>query len=211
MREKINFCVRENLLVIRVKKKSTWKIQTVREVSEKSIREKRLPYVKKNEKKAKKRFTTLFFFTWSKKTLSKTLVKSLLKILNKLAPSALAGVGLSLDPKGRKMVLGGTVLPAIFHPPQLFVLHFPLLDLKILQLSKKLQMLITFDWGLLDNFCGHFWSLSIFHVSEHIIVFFIRKIYWLSAWLSCLFCNSIFVSFSYGYANLHISKNLKYS
>ena len=89
-----------------LKKKSTWKIQTVREVSEKSIREKQLPYVKKIKKKCQKNVSRHFFFHVIKKTLSKTLVKSLLKILNKLAPSALAGVGLSLDPKGRKRKAG---------------------------------------------------------------------------------------------------------
>ena len=78
----------------------------MREVSEKSIREKQLPYVKKIKKKCQKNVSRHFFFHVIKKTLSKTLVKSLLKILNKLAPSALAGVGLSLDPKGRKRKAG---------------------------------------------------------------------------------------------------------
>ena len=50
-----------------LKKKSTWKNQTVREISEKSIREKRLPYVKKMKKWPKKRFTHTFFFSRRKK------------------------------------------------------------------------------------------------------------------------------------------------
>ena len=33
-------------------------------------------------------------------------------------------------------------------------------------------MLITYDWELLDNFWGHFWSLCIFNVSKPIFVFF---------------------------------------
>ena len=49
------------------KKKSTWKSQTVREISEKSIREKRLPYVKKLKKSPKKRFTHTFYFHVQKK------------------------------------------------------------------------------------------------------------------------------------------------
>ena len=63
-----------------------------------------------------------------------------------------------------------------------------------------LKMLITFDRGLLlDNyFQGYFQSLIIFHVSVPIIVFFNWKIYWLSAWLSCLFCKSIFFRFHMG-------------
>ena len=46
-----------------IKKKSTWKNHIVREISEKSIREKRLPHVKKMKKWPKKRFTHTFFFT----------------------------------------------------------------------------------------------------------------------------------------------------
>ena len=46
-----------------LKKKSTWKNHIVREISEKSIREKRLPHVKKMKKWPKKRFTHTFFFT----------------------------------------------------------------------------------------------------------------------------------------------------
>ena len=53
----------------KLKKKSTWKTQTVREISEKSIREKRLPYVKKLKKSPKKRFTHTFYFHVGKKTL----------------------------------------------------------------------------------------------------------------------------------------------
>ena len=45
----------------------------MREISEKSIREKRLPYVKKMKKWPKKRFTHTFFFHVEKK---KTLKKS---------------------------------------------------------------------------------------------------------------------------------------
>ena len=48
-------------------KKSTWKIQTVRESFEKSVREKRLPYVKKMKKWPKKRFTHTFYFHVGKK------------------------------------------------------------------------------------------------------------------------------------------------
>ena len=46
----------------KLKKKSTWKIQTLRENFEKSVREKRLPYVKKMKKWPKKRFTHTFYF-----------------------------------------------------------------------------------------------------------------------------------------------------
>ena len=47
--------------------KTTWKNQTVREISEKNIREKRLPYVKKMKKSPKKRFTHTFYFHVGKK------------------------------------------------------------------------------------------------------------------------------------------------
>ena len=46
-----------------VLEKSTWKVRTLREISEKSLREKRLPYVKKSKKRPKNRFTHTFFFT----------------------------------------------------------------------------------------------------------------------------------------------------
>ena len=69
LREKIQFCARENLGLIRdfffLNPKR--KIQTVRQISEKSLREKRLPYVKKIKKGPKKRFTHTFFSRTKKK------------------------------------------------------------------------------------------------------------------------------------------------
>ena len=51
----------------KLKKMSTWKTQTVREISWISIREKRLPCVKKMKKSPKKRFTHTFYFHVGKK------------------------------------------------------------------------------------------------------------------------------------------------
>ena len=48
---------------------------------------------------------------------------------------ALAGVGLALDPEGKKSVL---IQPSSF------------------ELKKILQTLITVDLGLIAEFCGHF-------------------------------------------------------
>ena len=41
------------------------------------------------------------------------------------------------------------------------------------QLSNKPKMFITFDWGLIDIICCHFGNLSIFNISQPIIVFFL--------------------------------------
>ena len=48
-------------------KKSTWKTPSVREISSKSLREKRLTYVKKMKKRPKNRFTHTIFFHVEKK------------------------------------------------------------------------------------------------------------------------------------------------
>ena len=40
------------------------------------------------------------------------------------------------------------------------------------QISKKLKMLTNFDRGLIDKFCGHFWSFNIFPVIVLITAFF---------------------------------------
>ena len=60
-----------------LKKKSTWKNQTVREISEKSIREKRLPHVKKMIKWQKKNVSRIFFSRRKKKTLTAMVVTRL--------------------------------------------------------------------------------------------------------------------------------------
>ena len=69
MREKIPFCERENLKLVREQKKIYVKVQTVREISEISTREKRLWHLKKWKSGRKKLFHTYFFFHVEKKAL----------------------------------------------------------------------------------------------------------------------------------------------
>ena len=47
---------------------------------------------------------------------------------------------------------------------------------KNLQNSKKLKMLITLNWGLLDNFWRQFWSSSFFRAWAYNSIFLIGKI-----------------------------------
>ena len=69
-----------------------------------------------------------------------------------LAPSALAGVRLSINPEGRKKCI--------------------LTRARSVAINNKTKALITLDQGLLDDFWGHFWMLYLDIIGYEIIIMF---------------------------------------